>query len=160
MSNLKVCNVGYALNPKKLRAAGTSTKWNGGGLSDIVSNSSEDNSIKFIEWKPEIAVIDQPVFDVLIHKLTEDIDRPESAEKMNALSDYLAFHPNTVIVDEISHVRKVISRSLTCHHLNQIEKSMALTHRWLIRSKEAMTRKESSLFGIIQGGLSLKHRML
>ncbi len=40
-----------------------------------------------------------------------------------------------------------------------IEKSMALTHRWLIRSKEAMTRPESLLFGIVQGGLSLKHRM-
>lgn len=41
----------------------------------------------------------------------------------------------------------------------QIEKSMALTYRWLLRSKEAMTRKESHLFGIIQGGLDLKHRM-
>lgn len=41
----------------------------------------------------------------------------------------------------------------------QIEASMALTHRWLIRSKNAMTRKESLLFGIVQGGLSLKHRL-
>ena len=41
----------------------------------------------------------------------------------------------------------------------QIEKSMALTYRWLLRSKAAMTRKESLLFGIVQGGLSLKHRM-
>ncbi len=41
----------------------------------------------------------------------------------------------------------------------EIEKSMALTYRWLVRSKEAMTRKESMLFGIIQGGLSLKHRL-
>lgn len=40
----------------------------------------------------------------------------------------------------------------------EIERSMALTHRWLVRSKEAMTRKESLLFGIVQGGLSLKHR--
>ena len=41
----------------------------------------------------------------------------------------------------------------------QIQKSMDLTFRWLKRSKEAMTRKESMLFGIIQGGLSLSHRM-
>lgn len=40
----------------------------------------------------------------------------------------------------------------------EIKKSMDLTHRWLLRSKEAMTRKESLLFGIIQGGLSLQHR--
>ncbi len=41
----------------------------------------------------------------------------------------------------------------------QIETSMALTYRWLLRSKEAMTRQESLLFGIVQGGLSLRHRM-
>lgn len=40
----------------------------------------------------------------------------------------------------------------------EIKKSMDLTYRWLVRSKEAMTRKESLLFGIVQGGLSLEHR--
>ncbi len=41
----------------------------------------------------------------------------------------------------------------------QIQKSMDLTHRWLVRSKAAMVRKESLLFGIVQGGLSLRHRL-
>jgi queuine tRNA-ribosyltransferase len=41
----------------------------------------------------------------------------------------------------------------------EIKKSMALTYRWLLRSKAAMTRKESLLFGIVQGGLSLEHRL-
>ncbi len=41
---------------------------------------------------------------------------------------------------------------------DQIQKSMDLTYRWLLRSKAAMTRKESLLFGIVQGGLSLEHR--
>ena len=36
--------------------------------------------------------------------------------------------------------------------------SMELTYRWLVRSKEAMTRKESLLFGIIQGGVDLELR--
>lgn len=40
----------------------------------------------------------------------------------------------------------------------QIKKSMDLTYRWLLRSHQAMTRKESLLFGIVQGGLSLQHR--
>ena len=40
----------------------------------------------------------------------------------------------------------------------EIKTSMDLTHRWLLRSKEAMTRQESLLFGIVQGGLSLEHR--
>lgn len=41
----------------------------------------------------------------------------------------------------------------------EIKKSMDLTYRWLLRSQQAMTRKESLLFGIVQGGLSLEHRM-
>lgn len=40
----------------------------------------------------------------------------------------------------------------------EIKKSMDLTYRWLVRSKNAMTRPESLLFGIVQGGLSLEHR--
>ncbi len=41
---------------------------------------------------------------------------------------------------------------------DQIKKSMDLTYRWLLRSHKAMTRSESLLFGIVQGGLSLEHR--
>jgi queuine tRNA-ribosyltransferase len=40
----------------------------------------------------------------------------------------------------------------------EIKTSMDLTYRWLKRSAAAMTRKESLLFGIVQGGLSLEHR--
>ncbi len=40
----------------------------------------------------------------------------------------------------------------------EIKKSMDLTYRWLLRSKAAMTREKSLLFGIVQGGLSLEHR--
>lgn len=41
---------------------------------------------------------------------------------------------------------------------DKILESMDLTLRWLKRSKEAMTRKESLLFGIVQGGLDLELR--
>lgn len=40
-----------------------------------------------------------------------------------------------------------------------IIKSMDMTTRWLQRSKDAMTRKESLLFGIVQGGLDIELRM-
>jgi queuine tRNA-ribosyltransferase len=40
----------------------------------------------------------------------------------------------------------------------EIKASMDMTHRWLLRSKAAMTRPESLLFGIVQGGLNLRHR--
>lgn len=41
----------------------------------------------------------------------------------------------------------------------KIKESMEMTYRWLKRSKEAMTRKESLLFGIVQGGLDYDSRM-
>jgi queuine tRNA-ribosyltransferase len=41
----------------------------------------------------------------------------------------------------------------------QTLENMDLTIRWLKRSKEAMTRPESLLFGIVQGGLSLDLRL-
>lgn len=41
----------------------------------------------------------------------------------------------------------------------EVRRSMDLTYRWLQRSKAAMTREQSMLFGIVQGGLSLKHRL-
>ncbi len=41
----------------------------------------------------------------------------------------------------------------------KIIESMAMTERWLKRSKAAMTRKDSLLFGIVQGGLDLELRM-
>jgi queuine tRNA-ribosyltransferase len=36
---------------------------------------------------------------------------------------------------------------------DEVKTSMDMTHRWLVRSKAAMTREESLLFGIVQGGL-------
>ncbi len=41
----------------------------------------------------------------------------------------------------------------------KIIESMAMTKRWLVRSRQALTRKESLLFGIVQGGLDLELRM-
>src|SRR5690606_17349521 len=41
---------------------------------------------------------------------------------------------------------------------DEVKKSMELTYRWLLRSREAMTREQSLLFGIIQGGLDLQTR--
>lgn len=41
---------------------------------------------------------------------------------------------------------------------DEVKTSMDLTHRWLIRSKAAMTREDSLLFGIVQGGLDLPTR--
>jgi hypothetical protein len=66
-------------------------------------------------------------FDVIIHKLTEDLDssEQESVSKVLAISDYLLQHPSTVIVDPFSAVHKVISRSRTCHTLQRLIDSVS-----------------------------------
>lgn len=98
-----------------------SIEWRGGGLADILEKNDNKDTVQFTFWDPDIPLNQQPDFDVIIHKLTEDIDRVESLHKMNALQEYLASHPKTKIVDPIEHVRKVISRSRTCKHLQNIE---------------------------------------
>lgn len=61
---------------------------------------------------------------MIIHKLTEDIDRKESIEKITALKQYLQHHPNTVIVDSLEAVRKVISRARCCESLANVIKKL------------------------------------
>ena len=64
---------------------------------------------------------------MIFHKLTEDIDRKESAEKIGALNAYLASHPKTFIVDPLDAVTKVISRARCCESLaNIIKKSKCI----------------------------------
>jgi Inositol 1,3,4-trisphosphate 5/6-kinase pre-ATP-grasp domain/Inositol 1,3,4-trisphosphate 5/6-kinase ATP-grasp domain len=68
----------------------------------------------------------QPEFDVIFHKLTEDIDRVDSVDKIGALNAYLASHPKTVIVDPLEAVRKVTSRARCCETLANIIKKLSL----------------------------------
>lgn len=154
--NQSTCVVGYALNAKKLRKSshdGMTTScgggeplksaspekrkscqynWKGGGLSDIlesslpVSGNLVTDNVKFVQLDYEVPLAAQPKCDVIIHKLTEDIDNDskESVAKINLINTYLEAFPLTVIVDPISCVRKVISRARTCEHLSNIERRM------------------------------------
>lgn len=138
--NAKICRVGYALNAKKLRRAASvatageqpapqqqqssrlGSPWRGGGLADILElEPSAGELVQFIPWDHETPLECQPEFHVIIHKLTEDIDRVESSSKLQALEQYISQHPSTVIVDPIASVRKVVSRARTCFHLQSIE---------------------------------------
>lgn len=150
------CVVGYALNAKKLRksshdfpttSGGTgeppdsndSVKrrksehcWKGGGLSDILESNDTIcgppglDAVTFVQLDHETPLKSQPLCDVIIHKLTEDIDNTskDSVAKMSALTEYMAAHPRTVIVDPMDSVRKVISRARTCSHLTNIEQRL------------------------------------
>ena len=62
----------------------------------------------------------QPTFHVIIHKLTEEIDRKEPSEKILALQEYLRLHPSTVIVDSFAAVHLVTSRARSCEALGRI----------------------------------------
>ena len=72
-----------------------------------------------------IASQHQPEFHVIIHKLTEDIDRKDSGDKISALKSYLEHYPKTVIVDSLDSVRKVISRRRCCESLANIIQRLA-----------------------------------
>jgi len=108
--------------------------WQGGGLADILENASiysttddgENMKIKFIPWNPSLPLIQQPHFDVLIHKLTEDIgaceeENQKEHSKLSALIAYLKLHTSTVLVDPIIAVKKVTSRARTCATLALIQ---------------------------------------
>lgn len=133
--------------PKKDNNNSKLHEWHGGGLADILiannnydrdsndntllssssscleNNNNNNNLVKFIHWDYEIPLERQPIVHVIIHKLTEDIDKNdyESKQKLLALELYLKKYPSTVIIDTIDSVRKVISRSRTCSYLHQIQ---------------------------------------
>jgi hypothetical protein len=125
-----MCNVGYALNPKKLRKSevannGVKSEWAGGGLADILQiqhcESGSECQIVFTAWDPLIPPELQPEFHVIIHKLTEDIEREDSKEKLEALNKYLIHYPNTKIVDPVESVREVTSRIRTIENLRNAQ---------------------------------------
>ena len=108
-------------------------EWKGGGLADILDSSSESfpkcNSggrdeplVQFVAWEHDQPTENQAVCDVLIHKLTEDMDNnsTESIAKLASLEKYLIANPRTVIVDPINRVREVVSRARTCQHLSDV----------------------------------------
>jgi inositol-1,3,4-trisphosphate 5/6-kinase/inositol-tetrakisphosphate 1-kinase len=128
--------IGYALNPKKLRKPNLvsqeinnssirdpkiKAKWAGGGLADILTQTELTDNLTFTPWDPELPPDQQPFFHVIIHKLTEDLDREESREKIEALQAYLRHWQHTILLDPLESVRKVISRARTCAHLSNIE---------------------------------------
>ena len=148
--NSKHVVVGYALNAKKMRKSqgtnfrpqtskgvGCSSVWQGGGLADILENDngifSDCNGypvVKFIQWNSLLSAAEHPHYDVIIHKLTEDIgigdefkdnDDIGMSKKILDIELYLKMHPSTVIVDPVLAVRKVTSRARTCCSLASIQ---------------------------------------
>lgn len=124
-----ICRVGYALNEKKMRKSGKSMihesetcyssrkDWHGGGLADILTDNVE-NGVLFQPF--DFGSKDQPFFHVIIHKLTEDIERDDSRDKIKSLEMYLQRNPKTVIIDPISSIKRVISRGRTCVLLQEL----------------------------------------
>lgn len=121
--------VGFALNPKKLRKSSNSSPnshWQGGGLADIVYSTSTYENVVFVPWNPEYmnkkqSNSDTQCYDVIIHKLTEDIlQNGERSQKLNVLKSYLLEHPRTILIDPIESVQNVLSRLTTFHMLKSI----------------------------------------
>lgn len=119
-----VCIVGYALNAKKLRkseshpnvvsSALSKDVWNGGGLADILNSTDSDHlNVHFEQWDNHKPNSMQTNFNVIIHKLTEDISRKEPTDRLLAIQEYLNYNPNCTLVDSFESVQKVVLRSTT-----------------------------------------------
>jgi hypothetical protein len=129
----RVCRVGYAFNKKKLRNSAISSTvhvaqevsssiigdvvsntggWFGGGLASIVGLTGEESILEGVQFFP---FEEDGIYDVIIHKLTQDIDQKSSSsvEKIRVLTEYLLNHPETTIVDPIENVRNVLDRYRT-----------------------------------------------
>lgn len=131
-------------------SSSASTLWQGGGLADIIfgfnnegqplddvqfvqfttdfKSSNTDNKLHGISTEDnEIEFDDNNHYDVIIHKLTEDLEKvnePSSVAKINKLQSYLKSHPNTVIVDPLDSVRKVTSRVRSCENISDIKSTL------------------------------------
>jgi len=106
-------------------------------LADILENDHKISTscngypvVKFIQWNSLLSAAEHPHYDVIIHKLTEDIgigdevkdnDDTVMNNKILDIELYLKIHPSTVIVDPVNAVRKVTSRARTCSTLASIQ---------------------------------------
>ncbi len=116
---------------------------------------------QFMNWKKPI-LTDSGGFQVfslsLLRKICED-----GVEFRNHIDGKKCFlSPEKSIQIQMSLGADIIMAFDECPPFlateGEVRKSMDLTHRWLVRSKQAMNRKESLLFGIIQGGVFSKLR--
>ena len=154
--------VAYALNAKKLRESEATTSsssyssssyrsstsalgsadtspitiWSGGGLADIVSNSSaafkRAHNVKFVAFDYSLPPERHPHYHVLIHKLTEDIiaiddssdgsnsHSTSARHKIKSVTEYIDYNKKCVIVDPIASVRVVTSRLETLKRIDNI----------------------------------------
>ncbi len=116
---------------------------------------------KFMNWKKPI-LTDSGGFQVFsLSQLTKV--REEGVEFRSHLDGALHFlSPETSMKIQMALGSDIIMAFDECLKYpatdDEIKTSMDMTYRWLLRSKEAMTREESLLFGIIQGGLEEKLR--
>ena len=112
------------------------SRWRGGGLADLLtaeedeSNNSTNtgSSTCRVRFEPFEAVTNRCLkpFDVIIHKLTEDLINEEReresgkgklSERLEAIRTYLARNPRTVILDPLHAVNRVVSRLRTMQSL-------------------------------------------
>ena len=108
-------------------------EWRGGGLADILSDEVTEG-VQFFAFDASSAssssIQEQPVYDIIVHKLTEDLDKEESngvvndgdssGDRLYAIRQYLKEHPRTIIIDPLESVKIVTSRARTSNMLRHV----------------------------------------
>jgi inositol-1,3,4-trisphosphate 5/6-kinase/inositol-tetrakisphosphate 1-kinase len=122
----------------------------------VYAFEEEKHGVRFEVWDPTVPVDKQPKFDVIVHKLTEELCNTEEAgettqvntiDKIACLGEYLAANPTCKIIDPIAAVLRVMSREVTCKTIAEITENKSA--RCDIRQPAWFVTKEWNAASII-----------
>ncbi|XP_065833193.1 inositol-tetrakisphosphate 1-kinase-like isoform X2 [Oscarella lobularis] len=108
--------IGYWLSEKKAK------KLNFAGFADRMKQSTGVEVVSIDLTKP---VDEQPLFDVIIHKLTDlmtaaDRGDSDATKDVTSIESYIVRHPKVVVLDPLPNVRKLLDRSICYEEIKKI----------------------------------------
>lgn len=114
-SSGKACRIGYWMTEKKIR------KLNFDEFEDMCRNAG----MEILKLDLDRPLDEQGPFDVILHKLTDQIARSEEGcqvaqKQIEGFQEYIARNPHTVVVDPIENVMQLFDRNQQYGHIKQL----------------------------------------
>lgn len=114
-SSGKACRIGYWMTEKKIR------KLNFDEFEDMCRNAG----MEILKLDLDRPLDDQGPFDVILHKLTDQIARSEEGcqvaqKQIEGFQEYIVRNPHTVVVDPIENVMQLFDRNQQYGHVQQL----------------------------------------
>lgn len=111
----KVCRIGYWMSEKKIR------KLDFEEFEELCRNAG----MEILKLDLDQSLDDQGPFDVILHKLTDQIARSEEGcqvaqKQIERFQEYVARNPRTVVVDPIENVMRLFDRHQQYGHVQRL----------------------------------------